>query len=50
MKEMRNSLTGKMACLLTSGSFFQCVSHHHLVVGHTHEDVGGAVRIPTMMS
>ena len=40
VKELRNSFTGKLASLLTSFEFFNCVSHHHLVVGHTHEDVG----------
>ena len=40
VKELRNSFTGKMASLLTSASYFNCVSHHHLMVGHTHEDVG----------
>ena len=40
VKELRNSLTGKMACLLTQARFFTSVAHHHLVVGHTHEDVG----------
>ena len=40
MKELRNSFTGKMACLLTSSKMFNVVGHHHLMVGHTHEDVG----------
>lgn len=40
VKELRNSLTGKFACLLTSAGFFNVTSHHHLMVGHTHEDVG----------
>lgn len=45
VKELRNSFTGKMCSLLTSASFFNSVSHHHLVVGHTHEDVGTSDQI-----
>ena len=40
VKELRNSFTGKMCSLMTSASYFNAVSHHHLMVGHTHEDVG----------
>ena len=39
-KEVRNSYTGRWACLMCQGSYFQTVSHHHLEVGHTHEDIG----------
>ena len=39
-KEVRNSFTGKWACLLSQANYFVGVSHHHLVVGHTHEDIG----------
>ena len=39
-KEVRNSFTGKWACLLGQAGFFVGVSHHHMVVGHTHEDIG----------
>ena len=39
-KELRNSWTGKWASLLCQGKYFGNVSHHHLTVGHTHEDIG----------
>ena len=42
-KELRNSWIGKWACLLTQAGYFRGVSHHHLVVGHTHEDIGGTL-------
>lgn len=40
VKELRNSMTGKLASLMTSAGFFNITAHHHLQVGHTHEDVG----------
>ena len=43
-KELRNSYTGKWACLLTQGKYFKSVAHHHMVVGHTHEDIGKGQR------
>ena len=39
-KEVRNSFTGKFGCLLAQANYFVGVSHHHMVVGHTHEDIG----------
>ena len=39
-KELRNSFTGKWACMMVQGRYFKGVSHHHMVVGHTHEDIG----------
>ena len=39
-KEVRNSFTGKWGCLLAQANYFVGVSHHHMVVGHTHEDIG----------
>ena len=39
-KEVRNSSTGKLGCLLTQSGYFTQVSENHLTVGHTHEDVG----------
>ena len=43
-KELRNSFTGKWACMMTQANFFKSVSHHHMMVGHTHEDIGGEVQ------
>ena len=39
-KEVRNSLTGKWLCLLSQAGYFVGASHHHMMVGHTHEDIG----------
>ena len=44
-KELRNSFTGKWACMLCQSKFFTCVAHHHMMVGHTHEDIGGGVKV-----
>ena len=41
VKEIRNAYSGKWASLLTQGRYARSVSHHHMVVGHTHEDIGG---------
>jgi hypothetical protein len=41
VKEVHNSFTGRWATLMTQAQFFDCVSHHHMEVGHTHEDIGG---------
>lgn len=40
VKEIRNSFTGRWASLLVQSGFFNVVAHHHLMVGHTHEDIG----------
>ena len=42
-KEVRNSWTGKWACMLSQANYFVGVSHHHMVVGRTHEDIGAFV-------
>lgn len=39
-KEVRNSFIGKWSCLLAQANYFVGASHHHMVVGHTHEDIG----------
>ncbi|CAL1126565.1 unnamed protein product [Cladocopium goreaui] len=46
-KEVRNSFTGKWGCLLAQANFFVGVSHHHMVVGHTHEDIDGVFSLVT---
>lgn len=38
VKEIRNGNAGRFAAALTQGNVFTCVSHNHLIVGHTHED------------
>ena len=43
VKEVRNSYIGRWASLMCQGGFFKGVAHHHMVVGHTHEDIGGVV-------
>ena len=40
VKEVRNSYTGRWATLMCQGGWFGGASHHHMVVGHTHEDIG----------
>lgn len=39
-KEVRNSYTGRWASLMCQANFFSVCGHHHMVVGHTHEDIG----------
>lgn len=39
-KEVRNSFTGRWATLLCQANYFSATGHHHLEVGHTHEDIG----------
>ena len=39
-KELKNGFIGKWACMMTQSGYFKSVSHHHMVVGHTHEDIG----------
>ena len=42
MKEIKNSLSGVMMSCLVQHRLFDEAGHHHLPVGHTHEDVGKA--------
>ena len=42
-KELRNSYTGRWASLLCQSNYFMGVAHHHMMVGHTHEDIGAGV-------
>ncbi|CAL1173955.1 unnamed protein product [Cladocopium goreaui] len=46
-KEVRNSFTGKWLCLLAQANYFVGGSHHHMVVGHTHEDIDGVFSLIT---
>lgn len=39
-KEVRNSFIGKWCAMMTQAQYFKCVTHAHLCVGHTHEDIG----------
>ena len=39
-QEYRNSILGRYCCHLATSRAFMSVAHDHLVVGHTHEDVG----------
>ena len=39
-KELKNGFIGKWACMMTQSGYFKSVSHRHMVVGHTHEDIG----------
>lgn len=46
-KEVRNSYTGRWASLMCQANFFTVCGHHHMVVGHTHEDIDGVFSIVT---
>lgn len=39
-KEYRNSILGHYCCHLCTTKCFSSIAHEHLVIGHTHEDVG----------
>ena len=41
VKELKNSLSGSMLTSLISADYFDEAGHHHLPVGHTHEDIDG---------
>ena len=47
VKEVRNGYVARLAATLVQGSTFSCMSHHHLVVGHTHEDVDSVFSLVT---
>ena len=47
VKEVRNGFVARLATTLVQGSTFSCMSHHHLVVGHTHEDVDAVFSLVT---
>ena len=51
-QEIKNSLFDRYCATLCAASAFDNISHEHLTVGHTHEDVGdfAAFRlfVPTM--
>ena len=40
LQEYRNSILGRFCCHLTTTRAFASVAHDHMVVGHTHEDIG----------
>ena len=42
VKEVKNSISGRLMCCLVSSGFLREAGHHHLEVGHTHEDVGAS--------
>lgn len=42
VKEVKNGLSGTVMSTLVSSRFFDECGHHHLPVGHTHEDIGRA--------
>lgn len=46
-REVRNGYVARLAATLVQGSTFSCMSHHHLVVGHTHEDVDSVFSLVT---
>ena len=47
VKELRHGYTGKWAAMMVQSGFFKVVSHHHMVVGHTHEDIDGCFSLVT---
>ena len=44
VKEVKNSLSGVMMSALITARYFDECGHHHLPVGHTHEDIGLAAK------
>lgn len=44
MRELKNQLSGKMISMLILGGYIEEGGHHHLPMGHTHEDIGGVLR------
>lgn len=40
MKEVKNGLSGVVMSALVNSRYFDECGHHHLPVGHTHEDIG----------
>ena len=46
-KELKNSFTSQLCCLLCQASTFRQCGHYHLEVGHTHEDVDNALSLVT---
>ena len=40
IKEVKNGLSGVVMAALVSCRYFDECGHHHLPVGHTHEDIG----------
>ena len=40
VKELKNSISGRLMCSLVSQGHIRECGHHHLEVGHTHEDCG----------
>ena len=47
MKEVRNGLSGELLSHLISCNYFEEAGHHHLPVGHTHEDVDAFFAVVT---
>ena len=45
VKELKNQLSGQMISLLIAGGFMDEGGHHHLPMGHTHEDIGVVLRL-----
>ena len=43
-QEIKNSLFDGFCCTMTAAQIFDSMSHEHLCVGHTHEDVGLVLR------
>ena len=39
-KEVKNSIFGSYCGMMVGAGYFRTVSHEHLPVGHTHEDIG----------
>lgn len=47
VKEVRNGTSGQLCSLLVAGNYFEEAGHHHLPVGHTHEDVDAFFAVVT---
>lgn len=45
-QEVKNSIMGSWCSMMSTAGFVRTISHEHLPVGHTHEDIGPLVETP----
>ena len=50
VKELKNQLSGQLLSMLIASGFINEGGHHHLPIGHTHEDIGSALNFYNHLS
>ena len=50
LEEVKNSLFDRFCSYMASCNVFDIISHEHLVVGHTHEDVGAFLAFSVLLT